>query len=174
MRLFEEGLAAVWLIEGGAAVSKRVAIGAEFSQPSAATAFTTVGVGRAQISGRQEERVLLATVRGRLAGTTRLALDAVGGAGILFQHHESGSCTPAQTRCEDTSGPSLDERAAAFAVGVDIPVKLARHFEIAADVRAYFLRRGEHTSETDINLSWQFEWQSSSRAAVAVTGRAVW
>jgi len=98
MRLFEEGLAAVWLVEAGAAVSDRVGIGVEYSQPSAATAFTTVGVGRLQVSGRQEERVLLATVRGRLAGTNRLALDAVGGAGILFQHYASGLCTPAQSR----------------------------------------------------------------------------
>ena len=73
--------------------------------------------------------MLLATVRGRLAGTNRLALDAVGGAGILFQHHASGLCTPAQSRCEDTSGRSLDEQAPAFVVGVDIPVRLARHFE---------------------------------------------
>lgn len=174
MRLYEEGLAAVWLVEAGAAVSERVGIGVEYSQPSAATAFTTVGLGRAQIAGRQEERLLLATVRARLAGVNRWALDVVGGAGILFQHHESGGCVPAQSRCENTDGPSLDERAPAFAAGLDIPFSVARHFEIAAAARAYLLRRGEHTSESDINLSWQYEWKSSTRVAIAVVGRVVW
>lgn len=174
MRLHEDGLAAVWLVEAGAAVSERVGIGIEFSQPSAATAFTTIGAGRAQIAGSQEERVLLAMVRARVAGMNRWALDVVGGAGVLFQHHESGGCEPAQNRCEDTDDRSLDERAPAFAIGLDIPVRVARHLEIAGDVRAYFLRRGEHTSASDINLSWQNEWRSSTRAAAAIVGRVVW
>jgi hypothetical protein len=174
MRLYEEGLAAVWLVEAGAAVSERVGIGVEYSQPSVATAFTTIGLGRAQSAGRQEERVLLVMVRARLAGMNRWALDVVGGAGILFQHHESGRCEPAQIRCEDTDDRSLDERAPAFAIGLDIPVRVARHLEVAGEVRAYFLRRGEHTSESDINLSWQYEWQSSTRAAAVIVRRVVW
>ena len=89
MRLFEEGRATVWLVEAGAAVSERVGIGVEYSQPSAATAFTTVGAGRAQIAGRQEERVLLGLLRARLTGVNRWALDVVGGAIVLFQHHET-------------------------------------------------------------------------------------
>jgi len=45
---------------------------------------------------------------------------------------------------------------------------------MVVDARAYFLRRGEHTSESDINLSWQYEWKSSTRAAVGVIGRVEW
>lgn len=174
MRLFEEGVATTFVIEAGAALADRVGMGVEYSQPSAATAFTSVGAGRAQVAGRQEERVILGVVRGRLAGSRRWALDAVGGAGVLFHHHVRGGCVPAVTRCDDTSGPSVDERAAAFVFGVDVPVRLARRFELAAAVRVYNLRRGEHTSAQDINLSWPFEWRSSTRAAITLNGRVVW
>ncbi len=174
MRLYEEGLASVWLIEAGAAVSERVGIGVEYSMPSMATAFTSIGAGRAQIAGRQEERLLLAMVRARVGGMNRWAMDMAGGAGVLFHHHESGGCEPAQNRCQDTDDRFLDERAPAFAIGLDVPVRIASHLEIAAEVRAYFLRRGQHTSESDINLSWQYEWRSSTRAVAALVGRAVW
>jgi hypothetical protein len=174
MRLFEDGWASAWLVEAGAALSPRLGIGVEVSQPSAATAFTTVGLGRFQISGRQEERVLLGVIRGRLAEERRWALDVVGGAGVLFQHHESGGCVPAVARCEDTSGPALDEQAPAFVFGMDLPVRLARHFAIAAALRAYVLTRGDHTSAQDINLAWQFEWRSSTRGAVTLNGRVMW
>lgn len=174
MRLFEEGLASAWVVEAGAALVARVGIGVEYSQPSAARASTTVGLGRAQIAGRQEERVILGVLRGRLTGTRRWALDVVGGAGVLFQHHESGGCVPAVARCENTAGRALDERAPAFVFGIDVPVRVARHFEIAAAVRAYGLRRGEHTSAQEINLSWQYEWRSSMRAVATLNGRLVW
>ena len=174
MRLFEASHAFVWLIEAGAAVSERVGIGAEYSQPSPATAFTTVGAGRFQSAGRQEEQVLLATLRARVGGASRWAADVVGGAGILFQHHGSGTCVPAQVRCENTDAGSLDERAPAFALGLDVPLRMARHFDVVADARTYFLRRREHTSRTDINLSWQYEWQSSTRTAIGLIGRIVW
>lgn len=174
MRLYEDGLARVWLVEAGAAVTRRLGVGVEYSQPSAATAFTTVGLGRAQIAGRQEERVLLATVRARAIGVNRWALDIMGGAGMLFQHHVSGGCVPAQTRCENTDGLSLDERAPAFAAGLEAPVRVSSHFEVVTSVRMFALRRGEHTSATDINLTWQYEWTSSTRAALVVGGRAVW
>ena len=174
MRLFDEGLATALVVEAGAALAARVGIGVEYSQPSAATTFTTVGAGRAQIAGRQEERVIVGLLRGRLTGTRRWALDVVGGAGVLFQHHESGGCVPAVVRCENTSGLALDERAPAFVFGIDVPVRVARHFEIAAAARAYSLRRGAHTSAQDINLSWQYEWQSSMRGVVTLNGRLEW
>jgi hypothetical protein len=98
----------------------------------------------------------------------------VGGAGVLFQHHEPGSCIPARSRCDDTDGLSMDEHAPAFAVGADMPIRVARHFEIAIDLRAYFLHRGEHTSASDINLTWQFETRSSTRVAALAGARVVW
>jgi hypothetical protein len=111
MRLYEQGLAAVWLVEAGAAVSERVGLGVEYARPSAATAFTTIGAGRAQIAGRQEERTLLAMARARVAGMKRWALDVVGGAGVLFQHHESGGASPLRTAAKTpTTGPSMSGR----------------------------------------------------------------
>jgi hypothetical protein len=174
MRLFEEGIATALVVEAGAALGARIGIGVEYSRPSAATADTTVGAGRFQIAGRQEEQVILGLLRGRLAGTGRWALDVVGGAGALFQHHVSGGCAPPVARCEDTSGPVVDERAWAFVVGADVPISVGHHFEVSAALRVYNLRRGEHTSAQDINLSWQYEWRTSTRAAVTFNGRLVW
>ena len=147
MRLFEEGPAYVWFIEGGAAVSRRLGLGVEYSRPKPATAFTTVGAGRTQISGRQEEWNLLALARARVAGINRVAADVVGGAGVMFQHHEMGVCDPAVPRCENTDGPVLDRWAPAFAVGLDVPVSVATHFTIGAATRVYFLRRSTHVTD---------------------------
>lgn len=174
MRLFQEGWAATWLVEAGIAVNRRIGIGIEYSQPSAAKAFTTVGLGRAQIAGRQEERVLLGTVRARLGSRRRAALDAVAGAGVLFQHHEAGGCVPARATCETTVGPGLDERAPAFVAGLEAPVRVAAHFELAIAARVYALRRATQTSLTNLNLSWQYEFRPSTRAAAVVIGRVVW
>jgi hypothetical protein len=174
MRLLEDGLAAVWLVEVGAAVADRVSLGLEFSRPTAATAFTTVGLGRSQVAGRQEEWVLMPMARVRLAGRGRWAFDAVGGAGLFFQRHESGSCTPAQDRCETTdNGPSRETFAWTGLVGVDVPLRIARHFEIAAGLRSYFLRRQRRPTVNERNLEWQFETRPSTRVAAVVVVRVV-
>jgi hypothetical protein len=174
MRLYEDGLAAVWLVEAGAAVANRVSLGVEFSRPTAATAFTTVGLGRSQIAGRQEEWVLMPLARVRLAGTGRWALDAVGGAGLFFQHHESGSCTPAQDRCETTdNGPSRETFAWTGLAGFDVPIRIGRHVEIAAGLRSYFLRRQRRPTVNERNLEWQFETRPSTRVAAVVVVRVV-
>ncbi|MCC6988223.1 MAG: hypothetical protein IT181_04455 [Acidobacteria bacterium] len=177
MRLYETGIPSQWLVEGAVALAPRVSLGLELSRPSAARAFTTVGLGRAQIAGRQDELVLVGLVRLRLAQAGRVAFDVVGGGGILFQHHESGGCVPAQTRCDSTSsGPSLDERAPVIAGGFDLTIRLGRHVEFVPAARLYDLRRGEHTvaSEQDFNLTWQFAWMSSTRAALLANARVVW
>ena len=174
-----EGVAAVWLVEAGAAASERVGVGVEYSQPSAATGETYVGLGGtgslATDVGRQEERLLLGMVRARLAGVNRWGADIVGGAGILFQHHKSGGCRGIQSRCENYTA-SLHARRSAFAVGLDIPVTVVRHFEMVADGRAYFLMRGDHISDAAHNqyLLWAYEWRSSTRVTVGIIGRVVW
>jgi hypothetical protein len=109
-----------------------------------------------------------------VTGADRWALDVVGGGGALFQHHETGGCTPAVAVCESTDGPAIDERAGALALGADVPVRIAPHFAIVAALRAYFLRRGDHTSETNRDLIWQYEWRSSTRSALVVSGRFEW
>jgi hypothetical protein len=172
MRLYEEGVATLWLVDVSFGLSERISVGAEYSQPSAATASTLTR--HAILAGRQEERVLVGLLRARLAGVHRWAVDAVGGGGVLFQNHQSGSCVPSLVRCDDTSGSSVSQRAPVWAVGLDVPIRVAAHVEIVPNVRGYFLRRGEQSSALDPNVGWQFEWRSSTRVAAVVTGRVVW
>jgi hypothetical protein len=174
MRIHEDDVASMWLVEAGSAVSRRLSLGVEYSQPSPATAVTTVGAGRTQLSGRQTERLLLALIRARVAGSPRVALDVVAGGGVLFQHHQAGSCIFAQPRCEDTNGDSLEKRTRAYTTGLDVPVRITPHFELVGSARVYFLRRGVHTSTTFPGPSWQFEWEPSTRTAGLLTGRLLW
>ena len=174
MRLFEDGLAYVWFVEGGAAVSRRFGVGLEYSRPNPATAFTTAGAGRSQFSGRQSEWNLLALARVRVAGTSRIAADVVGGAGMMFQHHQMGVCDPAVPRCENTDGPALDHWAPAFAAGLDVPVSVAPHFTIGAAARVYFLRRSTHVTGDGLFLPWQHEWRPSVRTAIVLDARLTW
>jgi hypothetical protein len=174
MLIFEDGIASMWLVEAGAAVSKRVSLGVEFSRPSEATAATVVGKGTTQHSGRQTERLLLAMIRARAAGSSRVALDIVAGGGLLFQRHEAGSCIFAQPRCEDTSGDSLSNRSHAYVVGAEFPVRVGAHLEIVGSGRVYFLRRGVHRADPLLVPSWQFDWVPSSRTAAIIMGRVTW
>lgn len=172
MRLYEEGVATMWLVEAAAGLSERISIGAEYSQPSAAATATLTKSGT--FSGRQEERVLVGLLRARLAGVNRFAIDAVGGGGVLFQNHRSGRCDPSPQRCDDTSRSSVSHHAPVWALGLDAPIRVAAHFELVPSVRGYFLRRGEHTSALIPDLEFPFEWRSSTRVAAVVSARVVW
>lgn len=174
MLVSEDGIASMWLVEAGAAVSKRVSLGVEFSRPSEATAATVVGKGTTQHSGRQTEQLLLAMIRARAAGNSRASLDIVAGGGLLFQRHQAGSCIFAQPRCEDTSGDSLRNRSHAYVVGAEFPVRVGTRLEIVGSGRVYFLRRGVHRVDPLLVPSWQFDWVPSSRTAGIIMGRVTW
>jgi len=172
MRLFDETPPWVAVIEGGFRIAPRVGIGVEFVQP-ADLEVTTSGQSF-QSSGEQEELALLGTVRVRLAGNHRIAFDAAGGAGVLFQHHER-EFFPCFTGCEASVTETMTNQAPAFLIGGDVPIQLARHFAIAATGRVYFFNRGEHVTEDPRDpVPFQFEWRSSQRFAVGVTARAIW
>lgn len=171
MRLFGEGSSLIWFLEGGVAVTTRVGVGVEFARPTTVSAVTS---GRSfHASGRQKERVLVGLLRVRAFGFHRLALDVVGGAGLLFQHHEL-RFAPCFSGCDDTTRETLDRRAPAFALGADVPLRLSRHFLVSGLVRYYALRRGEHVTEMPVLVPWQYEWKSSTRLAVGISGRAGW
>jgi hypothetical protein len=172
MRLYEEGGATQWLVDMAVGLSTRISVGAEYSRPSAAIASTLTRSAR--FTGRQEERVLVGMLRARLAGLNGWAVDAVGGGGVLFHTHQAGSCVPLPDRCDIASGPVVNERAPVWAVGLDVPIRIATHIELVPNFRKYFLQRGEQTSAANPNLMWQFEWRSSTREAVGVAGRLVW
>lgn len=38
----------------------------------------------------------------------------------------------------------------------------------------YLLHRGEHLTQLPVLVPWQYEWESSTRVAIGVTGRLVW
>ena len=165
-----DGSALVWLLEGGARVSRRLAIGVELFQPSTLTGFTS---GRSfASSGRQTERAVLGLMRARLAGSDRLAVDAVGGGGVLFQHHELRNAPCAG--CAVTFAQDFDQEAPAFALGVDTPIRAGSHVDVVPVLRYYALARGDHTTALPDVVPWQFEFTSSARLLLAVNGRARW
>jgi hypothetical protein len=174
MRLYDDTFAYAWLVEGGVALSPRFGAGVELSLPSTATGDTLVGLGRTIIIGRQRERVWLGVARFRIIATNVLAADVIAGAGILFQQHRQGACTPAVPSCNTTAGPILETRAPALVIGVDVPVRMARFFSVAVEPRAYVLRRGEQASSPPLFPPWQFEYHSSTRFTVGASARLAW
>jgi len=170
MRL-NDGSSLVWVVEGGARLAPRIGVGVEFVQPSDVTASTAGASFNS--SGRQTERVLIGLLRGRAWGSGRIAVDVVGGVGVIFQHHEL-SAAPCFSGCAVTVQDDLDHRAPAFTLGADLPVRVAPHFGVSGLIRLYALRRGDHTTQLPVITPWQFEYTSSTRFAVGVTGRAGW
>ena len=173
MRLVSDGSLFVWLVEGGAALSRRVGVGVEFVQSSAVSGATRGITWRA--SGRQEERVLLGLLRFRALASERFGLDIVGGAGVLFQHHEKWFEDCFLGSCGDTL-ETLHRRAPALVVGAEVPIRLGRHFWVAGLARCYALRRGDHVAEQHPRelIPWQYEWKSSTRVAFGISARAGW
>ncbi|HUE87878.1 MAG TPA: hypothetical protein VMO26_17535 [Vicinamibacterales bacterium] len=171
MRLVGEDSSLVWLLEAGVAVTPRFGVSVEFAKPTAVAASTR---GRSfQAFGRQEERALIGLARVRAWGFDHWAVDLVGGAGVLFQHHELRSA-PCFSGCAETRRETLAHRAAAFSLGAEIPVRVTGHFSLSAVARYCALRRGEHVTELPNLIPWQYEWKSSARIGVGIVGRAVW
>jgi hypothetical protein len=173
MRLGDDGGPEIWLIQGAVRIAPRTSIGIEIIQPGVSRGSTR---GRTfQSFGKQKERAVLAVARLRVASRRRMSLDAVAGGGVLFQHHEleDAACF---LGCTASRTDSMTNRATAFAIGADVPIRVASHFSIAPLGRVYFFRRGEHVTVVpgDAFLPWQFEWLPSRRLAIGVTARATW
>lgn len=168
------GDARPWIYAGevSARVAPRVAIGAEAIDLGTATGETS-GI-TFHSTGEQRERALVGLLRVRLIGRARVALDLVGGGGVLFQRHLAET-EPCFSRCPALHMTEVTNRAPAFLVGADVPIQVGRHFSIAAIGRYYSLKRGEHTA-TDPRepIPWQFEYESSSRIAVGASARVTW
>jgi hypothetical protein len=171
MRLATEGSSMHWFIEGGARLLPRVGVGAEFVQTAVLTAATS---GRSfNESGTQRERMLVGLLRARAGGTDRVALDLVGGAGVLFQHHER-RFAPCFTGCADSLRDSRDGHAPAFVLGADVPFQVGRHLGLSVVTRCYALRRAERIADTATLLPWQYETRPSTRLTIGVSARATW
>jgi hypothetical protein len=171
MRLANEGSSMLWFIEGGTRLTSRIGLGAEFTQTPVLTAATS---GRSfNESGRQRERMAIGLLRARAAASERVAIDVVGGAGVLVQHHELRSA-PCFSGCADARRESIDDRAPAFVLGADVPFRLGRHIGLSAITRYYALRRAERVSDTATLIPWQYETKPSARLAIGVSARASW
>jgi hypothetical protein len=173
MRLGDDGGSEIWLLQAAVRVAPRAWLGVEVIQPGVSEGETR---GRTfQSSGRQEERALLATGRLRVASGTRVSLDAIAGGGILFQRHERED-TPCVLGCGVPRTESMANRATAFALGADVPIRVTRHLSVVPLGRVYVFQRGEHVSggPTEPSIPWQFEWLSSRRFGVGAAARATW
>ena len=171
MRIADDGSSLLWFVEGGARLSSRLGVGAEFTQAAEVTGATS---GRSfNSSGRQRERTIIGLLRARAAASETVAIDLVGGGGVLFQHHEL-RFAPCFSGCADSRRESIDRRAPAFVLGADVPFRLGRHIGLSAVTRFYWLRREQRISDTTTLVPWQYETTSSTRLAIGVSARATW
>ena len=171
MRLADAGSSMLWFVEGGAGLSSRLGLGAEFVQTRVLTGATA---GRSSNeSGRQRERMVMGLLRARAAARGEVAIDVVGGGGLLFQHHELRRA-PCFSGCADSVRELIDLRAPAFVLGADVPCRLGRHIGLSVVTRYYGLRRAERVSRPALLVPWQYETKPSTRLALGVSGRAVW
>jgi hypothetical protein len=114
---------------------------------------------------KQKEISVLGVFRERAWRRNRLTVDIIGAAGVLLQHRE--------TNDSDRSLPTTtistieDRRSPAFAVGVDLPLLLARHVALAPQVRLYFLQRGGLDTANVTRAS-------SLRPTIGLSGRVMW
>jgi hypothetical protein len=167
MRLAADTRARAWFVEAGLALSGRVGVGLEFGGPSEATGETR---GISFISrGLQRERFLIGVGRVRVVGSSRWGVDVIGGAGALFQHHESlwAFCAT----CKDAGRTIVHHDAPAFVVGVDVPFRVAGPLWLGAVVRYHVLARGWHQGEGPEYVPWQDEWKSSRRLSAGLDFR---
>jgi hypothetical protein len=170
MRLFEPSHR-ITTAEIGVALTPRVGLGFEMMRAATMTATTR---GRSfEATGRQQETAFLGLVRFRADGRRRVAVDVVGGAGLLRQHHEwdQSSCF---SGCAFTRRGEEDTNAVATVAGVDIPVRLGPHVSIGPQLRLYGLHRAHRVSEVPDLVAFPFETEPSIRSAVSAAGRVTW
>jgi hypothetical protein len=156
-----------WLVEAGASITRRVGIGVELDRPTTVAGRTSTITIRGE--GKQIERMVMALVRSRITASNRFAVDAVGGAGVLYQHLErrQSFCPVGIGPCVDSVSESLDRRSPTFVLGAETPIRLARYVFATPLLRVYFLRRGEHRNVGSAQvIPWQYEWASSTRLFV--------
>jgi hypothetical protein len=172
MRLGSEGRPWIYSGELSVRLAPRLAIGGEAIDLGIATGETAGQSFRS--TGEQQERAVVALMRVRINGRERLAFDVVGGAGALFQRHTAMQA-PCFSGCAATFASEFKHVAPVYFAGADVPIRLGRHFSIAAISRYYWLRRGDNTPQNPREpLPWQFEHKSSSRLAVGAAARVTW
>jgi hypothetical protein len=153
----------VWLLEAGVFRARRAAFGVEFIDLG--TVQTRSDSACCYSRGAQDESALLGVVRTRVGDAGRLAFDAVGGIGTLFQHRDN---TVGLRFPQSESTKTQSARSPAFTVGLDLPVFLSRHIVVTPLFRLYFLRREKVADGFTVTQA------PSQRIGVGVSGRATW
>jgi hypothetical protein len=154
----------VWFVETDVGRVGRIAFGAEF-------------VNLGEVRGRfdaacciernsQKEAALLGVLRVRSGGIGPLAVDVIGGLGMLLQK----SVSTGGLRFPPTETTTTEKaRSSAFGIGVDLPVQINTRIAVVPLMRLYFLQR-----ERIIDPSDAVAQRPSRRPAVGVTGRVTW
>ena len=164
VRFRDEGASRVFLVEADVFRVGRAGFGVELSNLGTVTGrYDTLCC---ILRDEQKEISLLGVLRERVWRTNRVAVDIMGGAGVLLQHRETSVANrfaPAATAIETIE----DRRSPAFALGIDVPLLLARHVALAPEVRLYCAQRGTLNTANVTRAS-------SQRPAVGLSGRVVW
>jgi hypothetical protein len=171
---FSEPDGDTWVVEAGGAPLRRIGVAVERDRTRTVAGRTDTITFRT--SGTQTERMALGLVRGRVAWSKDVAVDAIGGAGILYQRYEAREtvCLVGFRPCVDTRNETLNRRSPAFMIGGETPFRVAPHVFVVPHVRVYFLRRGEHHSSAIERVPWQLEWSSSTRGMIGLSGQVGW
>jgi len=127
-----------WLADGGGWVTPRVAIGAELFRPPEITARVSRSVQ--VLDETERETALLATLRIRPFGGRIVAVDALGGGGLLITSRQRSGRLFLPWQNESFSS-SESATTSTFVGGVDLTLHAARHWDIAPLVRLYRFNR---------------------------------
>jgi hypothetical protein len=144
----------LWHLAGSVRVGRHVGLGAELASLGTVTGGTR-GISF-ELSERQEEHVLLGVLRVRPSVRGRVAVDLLGGAGVLLQHRETTfrSCGFSGGAPICAEQPDVERRQSlVLAAGLDVPMALTRHLAVAPIVRVLALRRGELETSTALRRS---------------------
>jgi hypothetical protein len=152
-----------WQAEVTVFLGRRIGVGVE-----------AVALGSTSMTGNilccilnetEDEQLWLATGRWRAFAAHSMALDAVGGIGVVLQHFERQSglrFTPGSVT-ETTS----DNQSLAFSAGIDLPIAIASHLAVLPMLRVYALRR-------DYQPGTLFGTLPSTRVAIGVSAAFTW
>lgn len=127
------------LVSGAVFVAPYVGVGIETFPEHDTTAQvydTLLGTTSEQL---QEKTALMVTARGRALARSRFAVDGVFGVGALRQTRTFTN-HPRDPRDSTTTGTS-DHTSAAFSLGADATIAVARHVAVIPQMRWYHLRR---------------------------------
>ena len=135
MRLYaDERLYAIG-VEAGARVNSSIGLGVEWHRPSDVYGSTLVGLGRAEVTGLQQEWAGVALLRARLLGSAYAAFDVVAGGGLMHQRHKGGACQPpAEGRCPQFNDTQLTKTSRVGVFGLEVPLSPAPHLSIVPQV----------------------------------------